>query len=209
MRKCTWVAGFGAVVLVWLVAGSDAGAGDKKKGGKPPSPEQIMELVEKLATPGPHHKALEPLVGEFTCKVKVYMDPSKPPSESKGTIARKWILGRRFLQERVDGTAMGKPFVGMGWVGYDNSKKKYTVAWIDTMTTAIMTMNGTYDPDTKTFTYTGEEDSPFFGGRVKTRDVLRIDDADSHTLEMYRQPKGAPEFKMMEITCKRASKRIK
>jgi hypothetical protein len=202
MRTRTFATGVAAVALLWLVAGRGAGAGDKKEGGQP-SPEKIMELVVKLGTPGPQHKLLEPMVGEFTCKVKIYMAPGKPPVESEGTVSRKWILGGRFIQERYTGEAMGKPFTGLGWVGFDNKQKKYTVAWIDSMTTSIMTSQGTYDADKKTFTFTGEEDSPFFGGRVKTRDVVRIPDADTQVLEMYRLMKGAPEFKMMEIVCKR------
>jgi hypothetical protein len=201
MRVRTLFAGVGAVALLWLLSGRSTDAGDKK-----PSPEKIMELMEKLGTPGPEHKLLEPLVGEFTCKVKFYLDPAKPPTESEATITRQWILGGRFLNERVEGKAMGKAFTGLGVIGFDNGKKKYTVAWIDSMSTAIMTSLGTYDKDTRTFTYVGEDDSPYFGGRVKSRDVLRIVDNDTHVMEMYREPKGAPEFKTLEITCKRKAK---
>jgi hypothetical protein len=202
MRTRTIATGVAAVALLWLVGGRGADAGGKKEGGQI-SPEKIMELVAKLGTPGPQHKLLEPLIGEFTCKVKMYMAPGKPPVESVGTVSRKWILDGRFIHERYTGEAMGKPFTGLGWIGYDNKQKKYTVAWIDSMSTSIMTTVGTYDPDTKTFTYVGEEDSPFFGGRVKMRDLVRISDADTQVLEMYRQTKGAPEFKMLEIVCKR------
>src|SRR5262245_18582400 len=177
MRTRTLVFGIGAVALLRLLSGWGVGAGDKKEGDKKEgdklTPEQIMELVEKLGKPGPDHKLLEPLVGEFTCQDKVYTAPGKPPLESKGTAARKWILGGRFLSERYEGEAFGKPFTGLGWIGFDNVKKKYTIAWVDSMSTSIMTSLGTYDMGTKTFTYTGEENSPFYGGKVKTRDLVR------------------------------------
>jgi hypothetical protein len=202
MRTHTIILGIGATALLWLLSGRGVGAGDKKEGEKL-MPEQIMELVEKVGKPGPDHKVLEPLVGEFTCQVKVYTVPGKPPLESKATASRKWILGNRFLSERYEGEAFGKPFKGLGWVGFDNIKKKYTIAWVDTMSTGIMTSLGTYDRDTKTFTYVGEENSPFYGGKVKTRDLVRLVDNDTHVLEMYRQPVRGPEFKTLEITCRR------
>jgi hypothetical protein len=204
MRKGIWILGVGALSLLWLLSGGDAGGGGKK--GEAPSPEKIMELMQKLGTPGPNHKLLEPFVGEFTCQVKMWMQPGKPPVTSEGTVSRKWILDGRFILERYEGKAFGKPFTGIGWLGYDNQKKKYTVAWIDSMSTRIMTAQGTYNSETKTFTYTGEEDSPFFGGPVKTRDLVRLVDGDTQVLEMFRQPKGVEEFKMMEITCKRKAK---
>jgi hypothetical protein len=205
MRTRTLVLGVGAAALFGLLSGPRTGAGDKEKGEKL-TPEQIMELVEKLGKPGPDHKVLEPLAGEFTCEVKIYTAPGKPALESKATATRRWILGGRFLSERYDGEAFGKPFQGFGWIGFDNAKKKYTVAWIDSMSTAITPSLGTYDVSTKTFTYVGEENSPFYGGKVKMRDLVRIVDNDTHVLEMYRQPAGAAEFKTIEITCKRKAK---
>jgi hypothetical protein len=204
MRKGMLSTGVGALALLWLLSGPGAGAGDKKE-GEGPSSEKIMELRKKLGTPGPNHKLLEPLAGEFTCKVKLYL-PGKPAVESEGTLSRKWILEGRFLLERYEGKVFDKPFTGIGWIGYDNQKKKFTVAWIDSMSTSITTSLGTYDAGTKTFTYTSEEDSPYFGGRVKARDVLRLVDADTQTMEMYRQPKDGKEFKSMDIVCKRKGK---
>jgi hypothetical protein len=204
MRKGMWITGVGALALLGLLSGGGAGAGGKK--GETPSPEKVLELMQKLGTPGPNHKLLEPFIGDFTCQVKMWMQPGKPPVESEGTVSRKWILDGRFVVERYEGKALGKPFTGIGWIGYDNHKKKFTVAWIDSMSTGIMTSLGTYDSETKTFTYTGEEDSPYFGGRVKMRDLVRLVDGDTQVLEMYRQPKDGKEFKMMEITCKRKAK---
>jgi hypothetical protein len=205
MRVRTIFLGIGAATLLWLLGGRGAGAGDKKEGDKL-TPEQIMKLVEKVGKPGPDHKRLEPLAGEFTCEVKVFTVPGKPPLMSRATATRKWILDGRFLSERYEGEAFGKPFKGLGWIGFDNIKKKYTIAWVDTMSTGIMTSLGTYDRDTRTFTYIGEENSPFYGGKVKTRDTIRLVDNDTHVLEMYRQPVRGPEFKALEITCKRKVK---
>ncbi len=195
-----------AAALYWVLLGNVLLAGGDKAGnkeGKKPSPAEMMEMMAKLAKPGPAHKQLEPLVGNWTCKVKFYGIPGQGPQESAGTVTRKWIMGNRFIEEHFKGTAMGQPFTGFGLTGYDNSKKKYTAAWIDSMSTALLTTKGTYDAGTKTFTYSGEELDPYTGKRTKSRDLLRVIDNDTHVMEMYRLPQGGTEFKMLEITCKR------
>src|SRR5438445_6430837 len=89
-----------------------ATAGDKKKeGGGPPQPER-----------GPEHKVLESLVGVFDAKVRLFVDPKAPAQESKGVMTRKMILGGNFLQESYKGEFFGKPFTGLGIVGFDGNQ---------------------------------------------------------------------------------------
>jgi hypothetical protein len=156
---------------------------------------------EDMSKPGPEHKLLASLAGTYEAKVKAYFDPTKGPDESTGTMQRKMIMQGRFLQELYDGKAMGQPFYGMGIMGYDKLKKKYTSAWIDTMSTSIMTSLGTYDADKKTFTSVGEDVDPYTGKKMKLRDVFKIVSDKEQLLEMYRGPaegEGA-EFKVLEI----------
>ena len=115
-----------------------------------------------------------PFRAALQAKVKAYFDPTKGPEESTGTMERKLIMGGRFLQEKYEGKAMGQPFFGMGIMGYDKLKKKYTAVWIDTMTTSIMHSLGTYDAEKKTFTYVSDDLDPYTGKKMKTRDVLKI-----------------------------------
>jgi hypothetical protein len=65
------------------------------------------------------------------------------------------------------------------------------------MGTGIMTMEGTYDAATKTFTYTGEyELMP--GMKEKVREVIKMTDATHMTMEYY-EDRGQGEAKTMEI----------
>jgi hypothetical protein len=155
---------------------------------------------EDIGKPGPEHKLLASLAGTYDAKVKAYFDPSKPPDESAGTMERKMIMGGRFLQERYEGKAAGQQFFGMGIMGYDKQKKKYTSVWIDTMTTSMMQSQGTYDPDTKTFTDHSEDIDPYTGKKMKSRTVFRIVNEKEQLMEMYRQPaEGGTEVKALEI----------
>jgi hypothetical protein len=87
----------------------------------------------------------------------------------------------------------------MGLMGYDNFKKKYSSIWIDSMSTGIMHMTGTYDAATKTWTAVGEDIDPSSGKTMKARDTLKIVSDSEQVMEMYRQPAGGKEFKMIEI----------
>jgi Protein of unknown function (DUF1579) len=186
--------------LLALVAGNGT-AEDKKDKSKP-----SLEEMTKLGQPGPEHKALEPLVGSWDCSVKFWVQPGQPPQESKGSGKRKWIFGNRYVEEHFEGSAFGVPFKGFGLTGYDRTLKKYATLWIDSMSTAMPLIHGTYDPDSKTFTFTGEEQSPFKDKKWKVRDVLKITDDDHHVLEGYRKADKGPEFKMMELTFTRKGK---
>jgi hypothetical protein len=88
---------------------------------------------------------------------------------------------------------------------YDNVKKKFVGSWIDNMGTGIMFSKGTYDPTTKTFTYTSEFEA-IPGVQQKIREVIKVTDKDHHTLEWY-EDRGGTEVKTMEIAYTRAGKK--
>src|SRR5262245_10965558 len=159
----------------------------------------FQQYVQKFGPPGPEHKLLESLVGDWHAAVKMWMDPSQKPEVSEGTLVRKSILGGRFVQEDYTGKMMDKPFHGMGTIGYDRAKQKFVTIWIDSMSTALNTSQGTYDESTRTWTFKHEDDCPITGKRVKVRDTLRIVSPDEQVLDMYRQLGDAKEVRMMEI----------
>ena len=85
---------------------------------------EMMKKMELAGTPGPQHKALDPLVGEWNVEVRKWDSPDRPPTVSKGSASAKWIMGSRFIQEEFGGEFMGKPFSGLMIIGYDNTKQK-------------------------------------------------------------------------------------
>jgi Protein of unknown function (DUF1579) len=172
------------------------------KGGAParmPSPEEMTKAWMAAGTPGEAHKKLEPMIGSFTVATKMWMDPSKPPEETTGTAENKWVLGGRFVEERVEGTAMGQPFSGIGYTGYDNYKKKYVGSWVDSMGTSIMTSTGTADPSGKKFTFWSTVDDVVMKKPTKVKGVTTIVDDDHHTYEMWGTGPGGKMFKSLEI----------
>lgn len=184
-----------ALALGWVVTNRTVSADEK---------DDFAALM-KLHTPGPAHKVLQPFVGTWQAKVKMYSEPGKP-SESEGTMTRKWILDGRFLEEKFEGNFGGMEFKGIGLTGYDNVKKKYTGLWIDSMSTSMMTSEGNYNEDTKTFSYAGEYYCVKCKANVKSRDVVRIVDDNTIEQKMYRTEPGSKETISMEITYTRKGK---
>jgi hypothetical protein len=174
-------------ISVTLASSPGLGAGDKKDKAPPPPPP-----------PGPEQKLLKELAGTFDAAVTLFGDDGKK-TKSKGVLKRQMILDGRILHEEYEGTFGGQAFKGLGMIGYDAHKKKYTSVWADNMTNAITTSEGTYDGKAKTFHYAGDDLDAYTGKKLKSRDTLQIVGPDEQLLVMYRQPAGGKEFKMLEI----------
>jgi Protein of unknown function (DUF1579) len=181
-----------------LMVASVAFAKDKKA-EKHMDPQAMMDMYKKLATPGEPHKLFASLAGSWTTKTKEWMEPSKPPMETTGSAEMKMLLDGRFLQQEFTGQMMGQPFSGIGIDGYDNIRKKYVTAWMDSMGTGFFMMEGTASADGKTITLTGQHPEPG-GGNMTHRAIWKIVDSNNQTFDMYGAHHGGKEMKMMEIT---------
>jgi hypothetical protein len=195
-----------ALCLLAALSTGPAVADDKKAAAptQPPMDEKaMMEMMQKLATPGPEHKALDVMAGKWAAKITMYMDPSKPPAVSEGTSDVTWILGGRFLLQTFEGQMMGQPFTGQGLTGYDNYKKRYVGTWTDTMTTTILTMNGTLDKAGKVLSMSGKMDD-FTTGKTSTiRYKTTVVNKDTINWEMWGPGPDGKDFKMMTIVYNR------
>jgi Protein of unknown function (DUF1579) len=192
MRKLMFVAPLLLIVgTAVLVAGADKADANKNP---------FQQYIEKYGSPGPEHKQLEPLVGSWTAQVSCWMDPNQPAAKSEGTAERKWIMDGRYVEEHFTGKLMDKPFHGLGIVGFDRAKSKFTCLWLDSVVTTMEMSAGTYDESTKTFTFKHEGECPITHKHVRTRNTLRLVSADEQRMDMYRQLGDEKEMKMMEIT---------
>jgi hypothetical protein len=173
-----------------------------------PNPQEMMKQMSEMSTLNENHKLLSSLDGNWTFTIKMWMnpDPNAPPQESKGTATRKTVMGGRYVMMDVTGKMQmpgenGKmkdaQFKGMGLEGYDNVKKKFVASWVDNMGTGIEFSEGTYDPATKSFTYTMEME-PLPGMKSQVREVIKIADNNHMALDWYENH-GGQEKKTMEI----------
>lgn len=174
-------------------------AQQKKPAAPPMDQKAAMEMMQKLATPGEAHKKLDVFVGTWAVKNTIWMDPSKPPEVFAGTAEQHWVLGQRFVGQHYEGKLFGMPFFGMGFMGYDNYKKKYVSVWMDSSTTSIMNMSGSFEASGKVLTTTGQVDD-FTTGKVLTmREKTTILSNDEILFEMFGPGPEGKDYKMMEI----------
>ena len=199
MKKCMY-GSCTALVVGTFVAGL-ALASDKSSSQKPdPKTEEMMKKMEAAGTPGAAHKALEPLVSTWNAVVKMWMAPDAPPTSTKATAKSTWAMNGRFVQQEFNGEFMGKPFRGLSFTGYDNTKKQYNSVWIDDMNTAMHTFERKAEDGGKVITLEGKYDCPITGEKDKaSKEVYRIISRDKHIFEMHDPSKGA-NSKTMEIT---------
>ena len=181
-------------------------AGDKAAGGHEMSAEEKAQMEKWMAaaTPGPHHKHLDALVGDWTTATKAIMKPGTPPEESTGTASFKWMMDGRFLAQDYNGSMMGMPFKGHGVMGYDNILKKYNSVWIDSMGTAMMIMTGTCDAAGKTITCEGDMPDCMTGKVVKMKSIHKIESPTKHVFELHMPDESGKMFKGLEVTYTRA-----
>lgn len=171
---------------------------EKQQEGKMDT-QEMMEIYAELATPGEHHKRLAKMVGSWDAKIKSWMEPDEPPTESIGTSEQKMILDGRFLLQEFHGEMMGSPFNGLGISGYDNGANKYISTWIDSMGTAILFFEGAAGPDDKTIKQIAHYDDPI-QGPMDWLSVTKFVDDNTVLFEMFSIDKNGKEEKMMEIT---------
>src|SRR3954464_3125938 len=184
--------------------------------GQPPNPQEMMKQMMEMSKLNENHKLLSGMNGNWNFAIKMWMnpDPNAKPQESKGSATRKDMMGGRYVMMDVtgkmqmpgqDGKMKDVQFKGMGIEGYDNAKKKFVSSWIDNMSTGIQSSEGSYDPASKTFTFTSViEMMP--GMRTPVREVLKITDKDHMMMEWY-ETHGGQEKKTMEIAYTRAGKK--
>ncbi len=187
-------------VAATFVVGAASVVSAQEKPAMSKEDQAMMEAMMKAATPGPNHKVLASMVGDWSFVMKMWMDPSAPPDETKGTVSNRSLLGGRYVQGEFKAPVMGMPFEGIAVNGYDNVTQQFVSTWLDNMSTGIMFMTGSYDPATKSLTYLGEMADPTNPSiKVKSREVIRLVNDNQHVMEMY-ETRGAKETKTMEVT---------
>lgn len=191
-RLCT-------LALVAFVAAPTLALG----GEEPPemSAEQRAQMEAYMAagTPGPQHEVLAATAGDYDLLIKSWTEPGGPAMESAGTATRKMVLGGRVMVEEVESSMMGMAFTGHGMSGYDNVSGKYWSTWMDSMSTGMMTSEGTCDAEGTECSFTGSWNDPIAQGPVTVRMTTRWTSPTTQLFEMYGPAPDGTEMKMMEI----------
>ena len=138
-------------------------------------------------------------MGTFDVKVRVWLDPSKPPVESSATAVATWVLGNRYVQQMLSGYIGGEPWSGISYAGFDNVTKKYVSTYMDTGSTGMEWYTGTLDADgthgRMTATIADE-----VTGKPKTLELrLTIAANGDRVTELWQEDATGKMFKVMEL----------
>jgi hypothetical protein len=164
-----------------------------------PEQQKMMEAWQKAATPGAAHRALDAMVGTWDTTIRFWETAGGPAQQSTGTSENRWILGNRYVEQRFKGSAMGMPFEGLGYTGYDNIRKQYFGTWMDSMSTAMMTSTGNTADGGKTWMFKGTMDDPMSGKPFAVEEKITVESNDKHVFEMWHPGQDGKMYKAMEI----------
>lgn len=143
--------------------------------------------------PGPEHEVLKKQEGIWDLVMKF------GGMEAKGTTTNKMELGGLWLVSNLESELFGQKFTGKGLDTYDPAAKKYRAYWFDSMGTAPVSMEGSYDKEKRTMTMEGS--GPGMDGKpMKYKSVSTMPDDNTINFSMYIGDTKEPSF---TITYKR------
>lgn len=168
---------------------------------EPPTKEPAGDPEEESvqgAAPGEEHARLAAaLEGEWTVHGKMSGEDGSA-TDFDGAISMTMVLGGRFLEQKATATMGGGPFEGRGWIGYDNARKRWVSAWIDTYGTGILSGDGEETEKGKAWTFRSTMQGP--KGPVAMKDVVKVVSAKEISWESFL---GDADKAMVSMTFKR------
>ena len=191
---------FLVLTLSALLAGS-AFANEPKMDAKR---AEMMKAWQEASTPGAEHEMLKGVVGKWKVTTKSWETAEGKADESVGTSTFKPVFGGRFYQQDFKGKMHGMSYEGTGMMGFNKVTKKFESTWHDSMSTASMRLEGTFDPKANLIAESGEYQCPVEKGPKKMRSEFKMIDKDNMTFVMYMPEMfTGKEYKAMEQTYKR------
>lgn len=190
----TWV-----LVAVLLGLAFPLTSQDTMKGAAPASQAAIDKALDDAMTPGEGQKKLGSMIGSFDAKVWTWTSPSADPIEDALTSVNSWILGKRYVQTKIEGKIAGQPFKGFGYYGFDNVSKQYQAAWMDNGSTGITWYTGGFDAVGTHAIMKASVPDLLTGKPTPLELRITVEENGDHVTEMWGTGFGDTMFKMMEL----------
>ncbi|WP_019465130.1 DUF1579 family protein [Dyella japonica] len=143
--------------------------------------------------PDPEHARLAAITGRWTVTQSLWEKPGQAPRVDHGTAHFSMVLDGRHLRQELHIDGPGKPFDGLGYIGYDNATGQYFSTWMDINFPGMVLAQGSFDPVSAVYTFKGSmADAGKPGARIPLREVLHVID-DKHFTYEYYEDHGAGE----------------
>jgi hypothetical protein len=155
--------------------------------------------MEALHRPGPEHRRLGRLVGQWSVRATFHDDRDAVPRILEGTAINSMAIGGRFLVSDYLWDQDGSPVEGFGLLGYDNARERFVATWVDSTQTGITPLShGHASLGGDRITLTRLVEDPFSGALVTITDVYLIEDEDRYRIETYTTGPDGREFRVLE-----------
>ena len=199
---------FFLIATALVVAGAGCGSTDASldpADGATYSDFESDDWKYDITVPGPQHRRLDALVGEWDTAVKIWDGPQSKPFESEGHVSRRWILGGRFVEEWIEefDDSGDVIFQAAGLLGYDRLAGQYEYTNVYGGSTDTYRKVGRFDPTGNVLNLSGTFVHFDSGIVVLNRLEIAIDGPDAHTVTEYTRGEDGREIKEMEIRYQR------
>ena len=140
------------------------------------------------AQPQAEHEWLQKLVGEWTCKGEMTMEPGKPPMKYEGTESVRSVGGLWIVAEGRGEMPGCGPSTGLMTLGYNPQKGRFVGTFIASMMTHMWVYDGALDAAKKVLTLNTEGPNMSAGGQMaKFKDVIEVKSNDHRVLTSHMQ----------------------
>ncbi|HWB18691.1 MAG TPA: DUF1579 family protein [Phycisphaerales bacterium] len=153
---------------------------------------------DQFCSPGPAHRALQPLIGTFKGTITLTSPSNPKPVTISGTIIREWVLGGRYIRETYSSSTEEGEFRGIGYLGYNAFDGRYEFVWMDSESTAIVLETGTLNAKTDVLSMSTAVRDTQSGRLVIGHGSVDFSDADHQKSVTYHVDKNGEEYKAFE-----------
>ncbi|HET7237880.1 MAG TPA: DUF1579 domain-containing protein [Terrimicrobiaceae bacterium] len=140
-------------------------------------PTQNTSACKEMSGPVEEHGRLQKFVGEWESEGEAYMSPGQPPTKLQGVESSRMIGGFWFVAQ-IKSTVPDFPYEQILTIGYDPAKKRYIGTVIDSMTSHIWELEGTFDATGNVLTWETEGPVPDPEKPSKFREVTELKNPD-------------------------------
>lgn len=172
---------------------SSSGAGVAPVQSPVLSVEAQAKEFSAASRPGPQHKVLESLVGEWEVTLSTTAADGTESAPYRGRATLAWTLGQRFL--RWDASLMFGEISGTttGFLGFDTRTRQYQLMMISDFATGMMVAGGSGEIRALGIVFELELTDPATGARLVARSRLRILSPDHFVLEQLEASSGGKD----------------
>ncbi len=118
--------------------------------------QQALKTIRQASKPGVNHAKLDFLEGDWKIRIQYQLRPGSNPESASGTATFRWILGKRFMEQKVDGKGIAGNFEGHGTIGYDNVLGHFVGVWVDTMNSGLTRSKGVAEEGGSVLRFSGK-----------------------------------------------------